>query len=139
MRKALRAPAPRHRSSGKKVHALLSPAAEMLRNTGTAGRCSSSASVTMHKETPMIATASSLLEHPEAGLPSETAPRISVGIELALFRARGALLDGWHLTPEEALAYTAGLRDGSPVQPGDYLCHGQEEDEACEVALYFGD
>jgi hypothetical protein len=93
----------------------------------------------MNKETLMISTASSLLEHPEAGLPSETAPRISVGIELALFRARGALLDGWHLTPEEALAYTAGQLDGSASLPPDSLCHGQEEDEACDVALYFGD
>lgn len=87
----------------------------------------------------MISTLSPLLEHPEAALHNTGAPRNSRGIEDALFHARGALLSGWQLSPEEALAYTGGASCHGHAGDGPHAGERPDEDEVDETALYFGE
>ncbi|MFA5264114.1 MAG: hypothetical protein WC378_09810 [Opitutaceae bacterium] len=64
----------------------------------------------------------------------------SDGVELAIFRAREALEAGWQLSPEEAIALVgpkAWRRNSNPVSARLNLV--ESEDEAEDIALYFGD
>ena len=86
----------------------------------------------------MLPSTSSLLEHPEALRHPTQAPGISNGIELALFRARGAMLDGWNFTPESVRAYSkpCSWQEDSQLSRD---CLATEEDEVEETALYFSE
>ncbi len=86
----------------------------------------------------MISTNSSLLERPASATQPILAHGISNGIELALFNARGAMLDGWDFTPEGVRAYakpTAWQDD--PVASREEF--SAEEDEVEDMALYFSE
>jgi hypothetical protein len=62
------------------------------------------------------------------------------GVELALFRAKEALEAGWHLSAEEAIALV-GPRAwrGNPNSVSSRMNSLEVEDEAEDIALYFGD
>lgn len=86
----------------------------------------------------MISTNPSLLEHPEATAALTCNSGISNGIELALFRARAAMLDGWDFTPEGVQTYISRetwQHDSAHL----YSARVPDEDEIEDTALFFGD
>ncbi len=86
----------------------------------------------------MISNSSSLLERPKTATHPILAHGISNGIELALFNARGAMLDGWDFTPEGVRAYAkpAAWQDDPVGGRNDFSV---EEDEVEDMALYFSE
>lgn len=87
----------------------------------------------------MTHSASTLLDHPEVSVSTPAPSRISNPIEAALFCARGAMLAGWDLSPEEALAYVGKSDLLDRPHPTPLGLDFQEEDEVLETALYFGE
>ena len=86
----------------------------------------------------MLCTQSSLLERPGKSISSHTASLgFGNGVELALFRAREALLAGWQFTPEEAMAFTEGGGGGSAA--ANSQARSEAEDEVEELPLYFSE
>lgn len=87
----------------------------------------------------MLCTHSSLLERPGQSISSRKACLgFGTGVELALFRARQALLDGWHFTPEEAMAYT-GSCSYENSRSANTQTRAEAEDEVEDLPLYFGE
>ena len=79
-----------------------------------------------------------MLERPGKSISSHTACLgFGTDMELALFRAREAMLAGWQFTPEEALAYTgaASFGSSSPVA----TAQNEIEDEIEDLPLYFSE
>jgi hypothetical protein len=71
---------------------------------------------------------------------SEVRTETCDGMEVALFRAREALLAGWHLTPEEAMNLVGPKAwHGDSLTPSLQNLAGEREDEIEDIPLYFGD
>ncbi len=89
----------------------------------------------------MLSHTSALLDRTENGSAiCEVKVGISDGMELALFRAREALLAGWHLTPDEAMALVGPKAWKAPGNKGpssDFT--GETEDEVDDIPLYFSE
>jgi hypothetical protein len=86
----------------------------------------------------MLSITTTLLEHPPVMTSVKQTAGISEGMELALFRAREALLAGWHLTPDEAMALVGPghWKEDFSNRTGAFR---QEEDEVGELPLFFSE